>query len=142
MDWTIFKKGVFLVNLLGIIYNPETKKILIGRRENDPHLKELTWVFPGGRPDYKTDMDVNLQVEIKENTGLKVDVKSIVFAKTYPEKREFLSIYYHCELTKPGQTESTEGNLKEFKWITPSEVSNYFTTSIHPTILEYLKTLE
>ncbi len=142
MDWTIFKKGVFLVNLLGIIYNPETKKILIGRRENDPHLKELTWVFPGGRPDYKSDMDVNLKFEIKENTGLDVEVKHIVFAKTYPEKREFLSIYYHCELTSPNQTESTEGNLKEFKWVTPSEVGNYFTTSIHPTILEYLKTLE
>jgi 8-oxo-dGTP pyrophosphatase MutT (NUDIX family) len=53
MDWTIFKKGVFLVNLLGIIYDPVAKKVLIGRRENDPHLKDLSWVFPGGRPDYK-----------------------------------------------------------------------------------------
>ena len=27
MDWTLFEKGVFLVNLLGIIYNPDTKMI-------------------------------------------------------------------------------------------------------------------
>lgn len=142
MDWTIFKKGVFLVNLLGIIYDPIAKKILIGRRVDDPHLKDLSWVFPGGRPDYKQDMDVNLRLDIKENTGLDIDIKKIVFAKTYPEKREFLSIYYHCELTAPGQNEVTEGNLKELKWIKPTEVEKYFTTSIHPKILECLKTLE
>jgi ADP-ribose pyrophosphatase YjhB (NUDIX family) len=142
MDWTIFKKGVFLVNLLGIIYDPESKKILIGRRENDPHLKELSWVFPGGRPDYKNDMDINLRFEIKENTGLDVDVKHVIFAKTYPEKREFLSIYYHCELTTAGQKELTDGNLKELKWVKPSEVGKYFTTSIHDEVLTYLKTLE
>ncbi|HUC96502.1 MAG TPA: NUDIX hydrolase [Candidatus Saccharimonadales bacterium] len=142
MDWTIFEKGVFLVNLLGIIYNPVTKMILIGKRVNDPHLKKLSWVFPGGRPDYKGDMDVNLKFEIKENTGLDVDVKEIIFAKTYPEKREFLSIYYHCEVATPGQKELAVGNLKELKWINPSEVVNYFTTSIHPKVLEYLKTLE
>jgi 8-oxo-dGTP diphosphatase len=142
MDWTIFKKGVFLVNLLGIIYDPNTKKILIGKRVDDPHLKDLSWVFPGGRPDYKKDMDANLQLEIKENTGLDVEVKKIVFAKTYPEKREFLSIYYHCELTTSGQKELAEGNLKELKWVKPSEVGDYFTTSIHPTILEYLNNLE
>jgi hypothetical protein len=83
-----------------------------------------------------------LQYEIKENTGINVDVKQIVFAKTYPEKREFLSIYYHCEPTTPGQKELTDGNLKELKWVKPTDVGKYFTTSIHTTILEYLKTLE
>ncbi len=141
MDWTIFKKGVFLVNLLGVIYDPNANRILIGKRVDDPHLKDLSWVFPGGRPDYKSDMDVNLKFEIKENTGLDVDVKKVVFAKTYPEKREFLSIYFHCELTSTGQKELTQGNLKELKWVEPIEVGNYFTTSIHPKVLEYLKTL-
>jgi len=142
MDWTIFKKGIFLVNLLGIIYNPITKKILIGKRENDPNLKELSWVFPGGRPDYSNEMDINLQIQIKENTGLDVNVKQILFAKTYPEKREFLSIYYYCEILPSSQIESPMGNLKELEWVNPSEVTSRFTTSIHPVILEYLKSLE
>ena len=142
MDWTIFKKGVFLVNLLGIIYDPIAKKILIGKLVNDPNLKDLSWVFPGGRPDYKNEMDVNLQFEVKENTGLDVDVKKVIFAKTYPERREFLSIYFHCELTTPGQKESPMNNLKELEWIKPSEVTSRFTTSLHPVILGYLKGLE
>ncbi len=142
MDWTLFEKGVFLVNLLGIVYNPSTKMILIGKRVNDPNFKELSWVFPGGRPDYKTELEDNLQYEIKENTDLNVEVKKIVFAKTYPEKREFLSIYYHCELQPADDKEKPMGNLKELKWVKPTEVVNYFTTSIHPTVMEYLMSLE
>jgi len=39
----------FEVIVLGIIFNPKEKKILIGKRENDPEIKELTWYFPGGK---------------------------------------------------------------------------------------------
>src|SRR3989344_2044838 len=45
MEWKEFDKGIFLVNVLGIIFNPETKKILIGRRENDPYIKELLSIY-------------------------------------------------------------------------------------------------
>ncbi len=141
MEWSQFKKGVFLVNLLGIICNPKTKMVLIGKRVNDPNIKELSWVFPGGRPDYKNDLEDNLKYEIKENTGLDVIVKNVVFAKTYPEIREFLSIYYYCECDANNCVGEPKGNLKELKWIRPTEVKNYFTTSIHPKILKYLQTL-
>lgn len=142
MDWTLFEKGVFLVNLLGIIYDPQTKMILIGKRVNDPNFKELSWVFPGGRPGYKNELEDSLRYEIKENTGLAVNVKKIIYSKTYPERREFLSIYYHCERQSTDDTEATNGNLKELKWVKPTAVKDYFTTSIHPKIIEYLESLE
>ncbi|MCX6784977.1 MAG: NUDIX domain-containing protein [Candidatus Komeilibacteria bacterium] len=140
VNWSQFNKGVFLVNVLGIIYQPTTNLILIGRRENDPYIKELSWSFPGGRADYGEDLEYYLGLEIKKKTGLEVAIKDLVFAKTYPEKREFLSIYYHCEPT--GGQEQAGDNLVELKWIKPTEVGSYFTTSIHPKILDYLKTLE
>jgi len=140
MEWKDFDKGVFLVNCLGIIYNPKTKKVLIGRRENDPYIKELTWCFPGGRPGYKDDLEYYLKEEIKKKTNLDVKVKKIVFAKTYPEKREFLSIYYFCEFIK-GKKEAKE-RFKEVKWVKPTEVNDYFTTSLHSQVLEFLKSLE
>ncbi|MEP7204945.1 MAG: NUDIX hydrolase [Candidatus Saccharibacteria bacterium] len=142
MDWSLFDKGVFLINLLGIIYDPDSKTILIGKRSDDPNLKGLSWVFPGGRPDYRYDLEPNMQYEIKENTGLTVDVKHLVYAKTYPEKREFLSIYYHCERDEESDNEQARGNLSELKWIRPTEVKDYFTTSLHPKVMEYLKSLE
>ena len=94
MDWTQFDKGVFLVNVLGIVYNTETKQILIGRRENDPYLKDLSWCFPGGRPGYQEDLEFYLKEQVKIKTNLEVAIKNVVFAKTYPEKREFLSMNF------------------------------------------------
>ena len=140
MKWKEFDKGVFLVNVLGIVYNPKTKKILIGRRENDPYIKKLSWCFPGGRPSYGKDLELYLKKEIKIKTGINVDVKRIVFAKTYPEKREFLSIFYYCEIT--GGKEKPNQKFVEIKWVKPTEVKKYFTTSIHPKVFEFLRTLK
>lgn len=142
MDWNKFSKGVFLVNVLGIVYNPITKKILIGRRENDPYIKELSWCFPGGTPGYENDLELYLKEEVKVKTGLEVNVKKVVFAKTYPEKREFLSVYYHCEMLVVGGMEKAGDDFKEIKWVKPTDVRKYFTTSLHDKVFEYLKTLE
>ena len=139
MDWTQFSRGVFLLNVLGIIYNPKTQQILIGKREDDPHIKELSWCFPGGKPAYENDIEFYLKHETKIKTGLKIDVKKIVFAKTYPEKREFLSIYYYCEVIS-GE-EKLGKKFVELKWVKPSDVQKYFTTSLHPKLLDYLKRL-
>lgn len=139
MDWKQFSYGVFLVNVLGIIYNPKAKNILIGLRKNDPYFKEISWVFPGGRPNYKKDLELGLKHQIKIKTGLDVKVKEVIFAKTYPEKREFLSIYYLCEPV--GGKEEAREKFSEIKWIKPTEVKKYFTTSLHPKVMKYLKKL-
>ena len=52
MELDKLEKGTFLVTLQAIIYNPKTKKILIGKRENDPHVPQLSWSFIGGRAHY------------------------------------------------------------------------------------------
>jgi len=139
MKWQQFEKGVFLINLLGIIYDKKTKKILIGKRENDPYLKKLSWCFPGGGPEYKEDLEFYLKKEVAKKTGLKIRVKEIVFAKTYPEKREFLSLYFTCEVS--GGKEKSGESFKELKWVKPTEVKKYFTTSLHPKLFAYLKSL-
>lgn len=140
MDWSQFDRGVFLLNVLGIVYDSQTRKILIGKRQNDPYLSDLSWCFPGGRPAYKSELEDYLKHEIKIKTGLDVEVKKVVFAKTYPEKREFLAIYYQCEVV--GGEEKAGEKFIELKWIKPSEVQNYFTTSLHDNLLNYLKTLD
>ncbi|HLD02857.1 MAG TPA: NUDIX domain-containing protein [Candidatus Nanoarchaeia archaeon] len=139
MEWNKLDRGVYLVNVLGIVYDPKTKKILIGRRENDPHIKKLTWCFPGGRPKYEESLENGLEREILIKTGLEVKVKKLIFARTHPEKLEFLSLYYHCEVS--GGMEKAGELLKELKWVKPEEIGKHFTTSVHPEITRYLKTL-
>jgi len=134
------EKDRFYVNVLGIIFNPKTKKILIGRRENDPYIKELTWCFPGGRIEYGEELEDALQREIKEKTGLKIENLGAIFAKTYPEKREFLSVYYLCEVV--GGKEKVGGSFKELKWVSPENVEENFTTSFHPKLKEYILNLK
>jgi len=135
-----FDKGIFIVNVLGIIYNPKTGNILIGKREHDPYITNLSWCFPGGRPAYGQDLEFYLKKEVKSKTNLEVEVKNIIFAKTYPENRKFLSIYYYCEGVKG--SEKVGKKFIELKWIKPTEVKNYFTSSIHPEILKFLETLK
>ncbi|MGC9310143.1 MAG: NUDIX hydrolase [Candidatus Aenigmatarchaeota archaeon] len=140
MDWAKFERGVFLVNVQGIVYDPKARKIIIGRRVNDPYIKELSWSFPGGRPAYEENIEEYLRFEVRKKTGLEVEVVKTVFAKTYPEKREFLSIYYLCNVR--GGKEKAGEKFAEIIWVKPSDVMKYFTTSLHPKLLDYLRSLD
>ncbi len=126
----------FSVIVLGIIFDPEERKILIGKRENDPYLPQTSWCFPGGRLADDGEVNKTLKERIKNQTGLEVKNLGAVFAKTYEEKRDLLAIYFMCEAVK-GKQKSGE-NLKELKWVSPKELEKYFTTSFHPKLKRYL----
>lgn len=130
----------FNVILLGVVYNPKTKKILIGRRENDPHIKGLTWCFPGGRLTHGEDLDVVLKKRIKEKTGYEVKNLGAIFSKTYPEKKEFLTVYFLCEVFK-GKEKPGEG-IVELKWVAPEEIEKHFKVSFHSRLKEYILNLK
>ena len=123
------------------MHNPKTGKILIGRREKDPYVKQLSWCFPGGRPAYKKDLEHYLELEVKKKTNLAIKAKEVVFAKTYPEHRQILSIYYLAEAKEAGNAKAGE-QFVEIKWVKPTEVKKYFTTSLHPKLFKKLKEME
>lgn len=140
IDWEKYKKGIFVVIVLGIIFDTTTRKILIGKRKKDVHIKELTWAFPGGKPEYGEDLEEAVAREVKEETNLNVESLGPIFAKTYPEKNEFLAIYYLCEL-KDGE-EKAGDDFTELKWVKPEELEKYFNTSFHPKLKEYIMSLK
>ncbi len=134
-------KAPFHVILLGIIFDTRKRKILIGKRKKDPNLPKLTWAFPGrGKINYDEEVEETLKKGIKEKTGLEVENLGAIWAKTYPEKRNFLSIYFLCE--KIGGDEKAGENFVELKWVSPDEVEKHFTTSFHPHLKEYLNNLK
>ncbi len=130
----------FNVLVLGVIFDPKTRKILIGRRENNPITPELKWCFPGGRLSYGEDIDKILKEKIKQKTGLDVKNLGSIFANTYPEKPEFLSIYFLCEVF--GGEEKPADDLVELKWVSPEELEKHFTTSFHSRLKEYIMNLK
>lgn len=130
----------FNVIVLGIVFNPSTRKILIGRRENDPHIKELTWCFPGGRVEVDEDVNQTLKREIKLKTGCEVKNLGSIFSRVAPENKEFFQVYFLCEVLK-GE-EKPADDLVELKWVDPSEVESYFITSLHRKLKSYLMNIQ
>ena len=63
------KNGQFNVVLLGIVFDPEKRKILIGKREKSSDVKRLVWAFPGGKPEYGEEIEDTLKKKIKLKTG-------------------------------------------------------------------------
>jgi ADP-ribose pyrophosphatase YjhB (NUDIX family) len=131
----------FNVILLGIIFDPAQRKILIGRQEGDPKLgKKFTWGFPGAYLEYGDDIDKALKEDVKKKTGYDVKNLGTIFSKIYPENNKFLAVYFLCEVFK-GQMKPG-GFFKELKWVKPDELEDLFTTSFHPRLREYIMNLK
>jgi len=133
------EKGVYYPIVLGIIFDTKTKKILIGKRKDQKDIRGLTWAFPGGRPEHGEELEEAIKREVKEETGLNTESMGVVFAKTYPEKRDLLAIYFLCGII--GGKENANEDFSETKWVSPKDLKKYFTTSFHPKLQEYLEGL-
>lgn len=128
----------FKIALLGIVFDPKTKRILIGRREkNDINL---TWCFPGGRLNFNEDVEAALKKRINERTNLKVESLGCVFTRVPPEQENLLLAYFLCEVS--GGKEKPGDKYKELKWVKPEELEKHFTTSFHPQLKEYILNLK
>jgi len=130
----------FNVIILGIVYDPNKKRILIGKRENDPFVKKLKWTPPGGRVSHGEDLEISLKIKIKEQTGLEVANLGHIFSMIPKEKKNFMLIIHLCEVLKG--KEKVGGNLKELKWVRPEELDDYFDIAYHPHLREYILNLK
>jgi ADP-ribose pyrophosphatase YjhB (NUDIX family) len=134
-------KDTFHIVLLGVIYDPKERKILIIRKNGDPELgKKFSWGFPGTELFYNKDPDVLLKQKLKEKTGYEVKNLGAIFTKVYPENKKVSAIYFLCEVFS--------GTMKkgkfytEIKWVRPEEIESYFTTSFHKRLREYILNLK
>lgn len=129
-------KPKFEVLALGIILDPLKKKILIGRRENDPKIPELTWCFPGGRLNVGEDIDHALKRNLKLKTGYVVKNVGTYFSQTHEEDPSLLSVMFLTTVfegkEKPGD------DIIELKWVSPKELEKHFSTSMHPKLRKFL----
>ncbi len=131
----------FHVLLISIIFDPAKKKILVMKKEGDPELgSEFSWGFPGTEIHHGEDIDKILKKRVKEKTGLDIKNLGAIFSKIYPEKKDYLAIYFLCEAVK-GELKAWEF-YKELKWVSPEELEKLFTTSFHPRLKEYIMNLK
>lgn len=131
------------VMVIGLTIIAREGKVLIGQRKDpDPYVKELTWVFPGGKFS-SLDFEKELTAIVKEETGLDVYVNQLVHARLIPDSPEkkvrIVALYYHCEPVsgkeKPG------GSLNQLQWVPAMKVFHFFTTSTADEVVSFLGTL-
>lgn len=126
--------------VLGVIYDPSKKKILIGRRNNDPHFSKLKWCFPGGRLKPGDEIDKALKKHMKLKTGYNVKNLGTIFSEFIAEKPNLIAVYFLTEVftgkANPGD------DLVELKWVDPEEIEKIFDTKFNSRLKEYLINLK
>ena len=130
----------FKVLLLGVIFDPKEKKILIGKRKKDPYTPKSSWVFPGGDANYEEDIDKTLKKHVKKQTGFDIKNHGSIFVKTYPQKGNLLAIYFFCEINKGNMKEGDL--LTELKWVKSNEIEEYFGCAFHTRLKEYIDSIK
>lgn len=144
--WTLRSQLPLKVLTIGlaIIVNRDGKVLIGARKAKDKWVENLTWVFPGGNLE-TLDFSEGLRKEVKEETGFDVEVKSLVASRIHPDSGfkslQINALYFYCspvgkEKLRPG------GDLKSLKWVDPTDVFKYFTTSTCDEVTKFLTTLQ
>lgn len=121
----------FKVKIIGILFNPSARKILIGKNNGDKALS-----FLEGELKYNEELDVGLKRVAKEKTGYKVHNLGAVYAENKLKAKDELRLYFLCETTegkeKPGK------NVKELKWISPKEIEKHIKQKLPTRLRGYV----
>ncbi len=124
--------GKFYVKVIGIIFNPKERKILIGKNNGDKNYS-----FIDGELKYDEELNLGLKRVTKEKTGYDISNLGSIFAGL--KEKEELAIYFLCEIkngeVKPGK------DVKEIKWVKANEIENLINEKLPKKLKEYLNSI-
>lgn len=125
---------------LAIIKNSEGKFLIISRKKKEVgnDNKQLNWAFPGGTIEAGEEKEEALVREVYEETGYKVVSLRLI---TEGEHQHFpVNVsYFSCSLEEKNQIgKISSEEIREYKWVPPLELKNYFTTDINLQVADYL----
>ena len=124
----------FKVKIIGILFNPKARKILIGKNKDEKNLS-----FLEGELKYNEELDVGLKRVAKEKTGYKVHNLGAVYAENMLKNKDELRLYFLCETTEGKETPGPK--VKELKWIPPKEVNKYIKEKLPTRLKGYILNL-
>lgn len=124
----------FYVKVVGIIFNPTTRKVLIGKNKNDEKYS-----FLEGDLSNQEELDKCLKRTIKEKTGFTAHNLGAIYAENMLQDKHKIKLHFLCEVR--GSEENLGENVKEIIWVKPSEVEEKIGVKLPPRLHEYLMNL-
>jgi ADP-ribose pyrophosphatase YjhB (NUDIX family) len=125
----------FRTRVVGIIFNPKTREILIEKDKG-----ETKYSFLEGNLTYEEEIDKCLKRMITEKTGYLVHNLGAVYAENKLREDDKIKIHFLCEATE-GELKQGE-NVESLIWIKPSEVEEKLEVKLPTRLREYLLNLE
>lgn len=135
------KKKISQEIVLGVIKTKIGKVVIINRlwpeKSIDGSVK-LTYAFPGGNIDEGETPEEALVREVRCETGLKIKVLKKISERTHPQFPVKVN-YYECEFVPRSIKPILDVHeVASVKWVSPSELRNYFTTDLDPEVAKFL----
>jgi ADP-ribose pyrophosphatase YjhB (NUDIX family) len=124
----------FNVKIIGILFNPSTRRILIGRNKGEKNLS-----FLEGDLKYDEELDIGLKRVAKEKTGYIIHNLGAVYAENRLKDKEALRIYFLCEATEGRENPSNK--IAEIRWIKPKEIEKQLRKKLPTRLKEYILNL-
>jgi mutator protein MutT len=120
-------------NLIAIAVIIKDNKILLGKKIEKPHPEGLSgkWYFPGGIVNKNETMEECLKREIREETGIEIEVNEILdvnlsYNPDWKGKKVYaVKVYFECfpksENIRPSD------DISDLKWAKRDEIKNLLT---------------
>jgi ADP-ribose pyrophosphatase YjhB (NUDIX family) len=125
----------FKVKLVGVIFDPKKRKVLIGKGKG-----ERRYSFLEGDLIPDEELDKELKRITKEKTGFIIHNLGTIYSENALENKEELKIYFLCEATEGEEKKGKD--IEEIIWIKPSEVEKKLETKFPTRLKEFITGLE
>jgi 8-oxo-dGTP diphosphatase len=116
-----------------VIYD-QAGRCLALRREPQSHHFPGQWDLPGGKVDAGEGFDRALRREVKEETGLRVDLRSVIGAwqRKWPK---IVSVLLVVTARKQAGRVQLSAEHTEYRWIAPAELAKVdWSDEIRPVV--------
>ena len=105
-----------------LIRSEEDGRFLITQRHLDDYLGGL-WEFPGGKRWKNESFEKCLRREVKEETGVTIEVGSRHKAVSHEYNDRVVSLFFYWAKIQRGKAKPI--GCRDFKWVHPHELLNF-----------------
>lgn len=126
---------------LGVVLNDKGKVLMIRRvkKETGADGSKLEWAFPAGKQKYDETREECVKREVLAETGYAIKPIKQIDLRIHPQFPVMIA-YHLCQLERPEPAAEIveKHEVKEIKWVKPSEIKNLITTELNKKVQEEL----